>query len=67
MIVVSVALAEEYLCGGQLGVQRLNPEATKQICEFLGSDCYDKRWINPIALTDATHLVDQSMNGRLLS
>jgi hypothetical protein len=62
-----VRLAEEYLCGVQLGVQRLNLEATKLICEFLGSDCYDKRWVNPITLTDATHLVDQSMNGRLLS
>ena len=61
--------AEEYISAVQLNEQRLggNQEIAVQICEFLGSDIFERIWVHPYFLTDVSDFVGRSLNGWLLS
>ena len=57
--------AEEYISAAQLNGQRLggNQDIAIQICEFLGSDSFDRRWAHPYSLADVSDFVGRSKNG----
>ena len=59
----------EYIVAFQMSAQYLrNQDVAKLICEFLGVDLADRRWVEPDFLTDVTDLVDLSeIGGAMLS
>ena len=65
----AVTIAQEYLSAFQLSSQYLrNQGVAERICEFLGVNVADRRWVEPFFWEDVTDLVELSViGGDLLS